>query len=103
MDSARLATLLDEVAVLVRRAGAAAAVEAGCDVVDPDGRPLRYVLADGLRNRGFLVCASGGGRDASSAPSRFAVARARTGSRGSQSLDRSLWEAQGLGLMWTTG
>jgi 3'(2'), 5'-bisphosphate nucleotidase len=45
-------------------AGAAVAVEAGCDVVALDRRPLRYVLADGLRHPDFLVCAPGGGRDA---------------------------------------
>jgi 3'(2'), 5'-bisphosphate nucleotidase len=45
-------------------AGAAVAMEAGCDVVGPDGRPLRYVLANGLYHPGFFVCAPGGGRDA---------------------------------------
>ncbi len=36
-------------------AGTAIAVEAGCDVVGLDGRPLRYDLADGLVRAGFLV------------------------------------------------
>jgi 3'(2'), 5'-bisphosphate nucleotidase len=45
-------------------AGAAVAMEAGCEVVALDGRPLRYLLADGLRHPGFFVCAPGGGRDA---------------------------------------
>ena len=45
-------------------AGAAIAAGAGCDVVGLDGRPLRYHLADGLVNPGFLVSAPGGGREA---------------------------------------
>lgn len=45
-------------------AGAAVAVEAGCDVVGLDGRPLRYDLKAGLKQRGFLVCAPGGGLQA---------------------------------------
>ncbi len=45
-------------------AGAAVAVEAGCEVVALDGRPLRYDLAAGLRHPGFFVCAPGGGREA---------------------------------------
>ena len=45
-------------------AGAAVATEAGCDVVALDGRPLRYLLADGLVHPGFLVLAPGGGREA---------------------------------------
>jgi 3'(2'), 5'-bisphosphate nucleotidase len=45
-------------------AGAAVAAEAGCDVVALDGRPLRYLLAAGLRHPGFLVCAPGGSLDA---------------------------------------
>jgi 3'(2'), 5'-bisphosphate nucleotidase len=45
-------------------AGVAIAVEAGCDVVGLDGRPLRYDLADGLVHPGFLVSAPGGGREA---------------------------------------
>ncbi len=44
-------------------AGAAIAVEAGCDVVGLDGRPLRYELAAGLVHQGFLVSAPGGGRE----------------------------------------
>jgi len=40
-------------------AGAAIALEAGCDVVGLDGRPLRYDLAAGLKHAGFLVCAPG--------------------------------------------
>ncbi len=42
-------------------AGAAVAVEAGCDVVGLDGRPLRYELAHGLLQTGFLVSAPGSG------------------------------------------
>ena len=42
-------------------AGTAIAVEAGCDVVGLDGRPLRYDLAAGLVRPGFLVCAPGNG------------------------------------------
>jgi 3'(2'), 5'-bisphosphate nucleotidase len=45
-------------------AGAAVATEAGCAVVDLDGRPLRYDLASGLVRPGFLVCAPGGTREA---------------------------------------
>lgn len=45
-------------------AGTAIAAQAGCDVVGPDGRPLRYALADGLLRPGFLVCAPGGVREA---------------------------------------
>jgi 3'(2'), 5'-bisphosphate nucleotidase len=41
-------------------AGAAIALEAGCEVVGLDGRPLRYGLADGLVRPGFLVSAPGG-------------------------------------------
>jgi 3'-phosphoadenosine 5'-phosphosulfate (PAPS) 3'-phosphatase len=41
-------------------AGAAVAIEAGCEVLALDGRPLQYVLADGLRHPGFFVCAHGG-------------------------------------------
>jgi 3'(2'), 5'-bisphosphate nucleotidase len=45
-------------------AGAAIALEAGCDVVGLDGKSLRYDLADGLVRPGLLVCAPGGGREA---------------------------------------
>jgi len=45
-------------------AGAAIAAEAGCAVVDLDGRPLRYGLAEGLVRPAFLVSAPGGGREA---------------------------------------
>jgi 3'(2'), 5'-bisphosphate nucleotidase len=45
-------------------AGAAVAAEAGCEVVALDGTPLRYDLAGGLVQRGFLVAAPGGGREA---------------------------------------
>jgi 3'(2'), 5'-bisphosphate nucleotidase len=45
-------------------AGAAIAVEAGCDAVALDGTPLRYDLAGGLVLPGFLVSAPGGGREA---------------------------------------
>lgn len=45
-------------------AGAAIALEAGCEVVDLAGQPLRYELAAGLTHAGFLVCAPGGCRDA---------------------------------------
>ncbi len=41
-------------------AGAAIAREAGCAVVDLEGRPLAYDLAVGLTHAGFLVCAPGG-------------------------------------------
>jgi 3'(2'), 5'-bisphosphate nucleotidase len=41
-------------------AGAAVALEAGCAVVDLQGRPLRYDVAAGLKHEGFLVCAPGG-------------------------------------------
>jgi 3'(2'), 5'-bisphosphate nucleotidase len=41
-------------------AGAAVALEAGCAVVDLQGRPLRYDVAGGLKHSGFLVCAPGG-------------------------------------------
>ena len=41
-------------------AGTAVATEAGCSVVDLEGRPLRYDVKQGLKHRGFLVCAPGG-------------------------------------------
>jgi 3'(2'), 5'-bisphosphate nucleotidase len=56
-------------------AGAAIALEAGCDVVALDGRPLRYDLADGLVIPGFFVSAPGGGREA--CLRALATARAR--------------------------
>ena len=40
-------------------AGAAVAVEAGCDVVDLDGKPLTYDPADGIRKAGFMVYPKG--------------------------------------------
>jgi 3'(2'), 5'-bisphosphate nucleotidase len=45
-------------------AGTAIAIEAGCDVLALDGRPLRYDLASGLVRPAFLVCAPGGIREA---------------------------------------
>lgn len=45
-------------------AGAAVALEAGCAVVDLQGRPLRYDTAAGLKHAGFLVCAPGGALEA---------------------------------------
>jgi 3'(2'), 5'-bisphosphate nucleotidase len=41
-------------------AGAAIAREAGCAVVDLDGRPLAYDLSAGLTHAGLVVCAPGG-------------------------------------------
>jgi 3'(2'), 5'-bisphosphate nucleotidase len=62
-------------------AGAAIAVEAGCEVVDLDGRPLRYGLAEGLVRPGFLVSAPGGGTQACLL-AVAAGATARSSSRG---------------------
>jgi 3'(2'), 5'-bisphosphate nucleotidase len=45
-------------------AGTAIATEAGCDVVAPDGQPLRYDLLSGLVRPAFFVCAPGGVREA---------------------------------------
>ena len=40
-------------------AGAAIALEAGCDIVDLTGKPLSYDVKDGMRRAGFVVCPSG--------------------------------------------
>ena len=56
MDRTTLTQLLD---VAGEIAGTAIAVEAGCAVTDPAGRPLAYDPAAGLRHPAFLVYPKG--------------------------------------------